>query len=113
MACQDVMLEINHYEHSLASRLFDSLHRLAEIAESFASRCVRGIEANASRSMENLQNSYALATTLVPKLGYTEVSKLVKDSVRSQRPFLEIAQERNLISETEILELIKASVEIN
>jgi len=113
MACQDGMLEINHYEHSLASRLFDSLHRLAEIAESFASRCVRGIEANASRSMENLQNSYALATTLVPKLGYTEVSKLVKDSVRSQRPFLEIAQERNLISETEILELIKASVEIN
>jgi len=113
MACQDGMLEINHYEHSLASRLFDSLHRLAEIAESFASRCVQGIEANASRSMENLQKSYALATTLVPKLGYTEVSKLVKDSVRSQRPFLEIAQERNLISESEILELIKTSVEIN
>jgi aspartate ammonia-lyase len=113
MACQDGMLEINHYEHSLASRLFDSLHRLTEIAESFASRCVQGIEANAARSMENLQNSYALATTLVPKLGYSEVSKLVKDSVRSQRPFLDIARERNLISEGEILELIKTSVEIN
>ncbi len=113
MACQDGMLEINHYEHSLASRLFDSLHRITEIAGSFADRCVNGIEANVSRSMENLQNSYALATTLVPKLGYTEVSKLVKDSVRSQRPFLEIAQERNLINESEILELIKASVEIN
>jgi len=113
MACQDGMLEINHYEHSLASRLFDSLHRITEIAESFANRCVNGIEANVSRSMENLQNSYALATTLVPKLGYTEVSKLVKDSVRSQRPFLEIAQERNLISESEILDLIETSVEIN
>ncbi len=62
--------------------------------------------------MENLQKSYAIATTLVPKLGYAEVSKLVKDSVRSERPFLEIAQERNLISENEILELIQASVEI-
>ena len=113
MACQDGMLEINHYEHSLASRLFDSLHRITEIVEAFANRCVNGIEANVSRSMENLQNSYALATTLVPRLGYTEVSKLVKDSVRSQRPFLEIAQERNLISEDEILELIKTSVEIN
>jgi len=113
MACQDGMLEINHYEHALASRLFDSLHRLAEITESFAGRCVKGIEANASRSMENLQNSYALATTLVPKLGYSEVSKLVKHSVRSERPFLDIARERNLISEGEILELIKASVEIN
>ncbi|MCZ6578738.1 MAG: aspartate ammonia-lyase [Gammaproteobacteria bacterium] len=113
MACQDGMLEINHYEHSLASRLFDSLHRLDEIAESFANRCVKGIKANTLRSMENLQKSYALATTLVPKLGYSEVSKLVKDSVRSERPFLEIAQERNLISESEILELIQASVKIN
>jgi aspartate ammonia-lyase len=112
MACQDGMLEINHYEHSLASRLFDSLHRLAEIAGSFADRCVNGIEANATRSMENLQKSYALATTLVPKLGYAEVSKLVKDSVRTDRPFLEIAQERNLINEDEILEMIKASVKI-
>ncbi len=62
--------------------------------------------------MENLQKSYAIATTLVPKPGAAEVSKLVKDSVRSERPFLEIAQERNLISENEILELIQASVEI-
>jgi aspartate ammonia-lyase len=113
MACQDGMLEINHYEHSLASRLFDSLHRITEITESFANRCVSGIEANASRSMENLQKSYALATTLVPKLGYVEVSKLVKDSVRAGRPFLHIAQERNLINEDEILELIKASVKIS
>ncbi len=112
MACQDGMLEINHYEHSLASRLFDSLHRLTEITGAFADRCVRGIEANSSRSMENLLKSYALATTLVPKLGYVEVSKLVKDSVRTERPFLEIARERNLISADEILELIKASVKI-
>jgi len=65
-----------------------------------------------SRSMEKLLKSYALTTTLVPKPGYAEVSKLVKDSVRSERPFLDIAQERNLISENEILELIQASVEI-
>ncbi len=63
--------------------------------------------------MEKLLKSYALATTLVPKLGYSEVSKLVRDSVRSERPFLEIARERNLISESEILELIQASVKIN
>jgi aspartate ammonia-lyase len=85
---------------------------MTEITEVFANRCVRGIEANASRSMENLRKSYALATTLVPRLGYVEVSKLVKDSVRAERPFLDLAQERNLINEDEILELIKASVHI-
>lgn len=112
MACQDGMLEINHYEHSLASRLMDSLHRLTETSGTFADRCVTGIEANAARSAENLRNSYALATTLVPKLGYAEVSTLVKASVRMNRPFLDIAQERNLIDKDEIDELIKAAVKI-
>jgi hypothetical protein len=32
--------------------------------------------------------------------------------VRAERPFLDLAQERNLINEDEILELIKASVKI-
>jgi len=63
--------------------------------------------------MEKLQKSYALATTMVPIPGYSDVSKLVRDRVRSERPFLEIARERNLISESEILELIQASVTIN
>ena len=63
--------------------------------------------------MEKLLKSYALATTLVPEPGYSEVSILVEDRVRSERPFLEITQERNLIGESEILELIQASVVIN
>jgi len=44
--------------------------------------------------MEKLQKSYALATRLVPEPGYSEVSILVEDRVRSERPFLEIAQEK-------------------
>ncbi len=113
MACQDGMLEINHYEHSLVSRLFDSLHRTAEISATFANLCIDGLEANAARSMENLQNSFALATTLVPKLGYTAVSKLVKESLHSEYSFLALAEQRNLISADEILDHIKRSVEVD
>lgn len=110
MACQDGMLEINHYEHSLASRLFDSLHLTTDIAASFADLCIDGIEANAERSMANLQNSFALATTFVPKLGYNAVSKLVKESLQCEETFLELAQQRQLITESEILDQIKRSV---
>jgi aspartate ammonia-lyase len=63
--------------------------------------------------MEKLQKSYALATTIVPIPGYSDVSIFVRDRVRSEKPFLEIAQERNLINESKILELIQASVVIN
>jgi aspartate ammonia-lyase len=110
MVCQDGMLEINHYENALASRLFDSLHRIDEIAGTFSRRCVDGIEANVERSLQNLKSSFALATTLVPKLGYTEVSKLVKESVHSNRAFLDIACERGLIDSGEIEDLIKTVV---
>ncbi|MCP3686774.1 MAG: aspartate ammonia-lyase [Gammaproteobacteria bacterium] len=113
MACQDGMLEINHFEHSVASRLFDSLHRTSEIAETFATRCIDGIEADESRSMENLTQSFALATTLVPKLGYSAVSAIVKESIKSKRAFLEVAMERDLIKHDEVLDIIKSSVRVD
>lgn len=113
MACQDGMLEINHYEHSVASRLFDSLHRVSEIAKTFATHCIQGIEANSERSMKNLLSSFALATIFVPKLGYSEVSKLVKQSLTCDETFLELAQKSQLITEAEILEEIKRSVMID
>jgi aspartate ammonia-lyase len=113
MACQDGMLEINHYEHSVASRLFDSLHRVSEIARTFATHCIIGIKANEKRSMENLLNSFALATIFVPKLGYSEVSKLVKESLNCDETFLELAQKKKLITEDEILDEIKRSVRFN
>ena len=112
MACQDGMLEINHYEHSIASRLFDSLHRISEIAETFATLCIGGIEADESRSMQNLTQSFALATTLVPKLGYSAVSTMVKESVNTNRTFVEVAVEKNLIKQDEVLDIIKSSIRI-
>ena len=110
MACQDGMLEINHYEHSLASRLFDSLHRLAETATAFAERCIDGIEADADRSLLNLKQSFALATCLVPKLGYAEVSALVKQSLRDNRAFLDLACDQGLLDEAAIDDLIREVV---
>ncbi|MCP4430228.1 MAG: aspartate ammonia-lyase [Gammaproteobacteria bacterium] len=112
MACQDGMLEINHYEHAVASRLFDSLHRISEITKTFATHCIQGIEADELKSMENLTRSFALATTLVPKLGYSAVSTMVKESVRTNRAFLEVAVERELIAHDEILDIIRSSVRV-
>jgi aspartate ammonia-lyase len=113
MACQDGMLEINHYEQVVADRLFDSLHRFTEITASFSSHCIRGIFANRDQSLDNLKSSFALATILVPKLGYSAVSRLVKDSVKQKIPFLDLAQQQKLMSAEEIDELIVSAVDID
>lgn len=110
MACQDGMLEINHYENVIASRILDSLRRTAEIVSVFATHCIAGITANEDRCLEHLINSYALATTLVPRLGYAKVSEIVKQSTKSKRTFIEITEELGLIDKTQLEELIEQTV---
>ena len=110
MACQDGLLEINHYELAIASRLFDSLHRTAEIAGAFATRCIDRIEADRERSLAHLLDSFALATTLVPTLGYSEVSRLVKESASTQTPFLALAEQQKLIDRAAVMDIVKLSV---
>ena len=73
-------------------------------------RCVDGIEADADRSLQNLKQSFALATCLVPKLGYAEVSALVKQSLRDNRAFLDLACDQGLLDEAAIDDLIREVV---
>lgn len=109
-AVQEGLLEINHYENIICTRLFDSFRLVTTGAAIFAERCIDGIEANRERCEVNLMNSYALATILVPNLGYTAVSKLVKESIATKRPFLDLVEERGLISKADAMDAVKAAV---
>ncbi len=112
-AVQEGLLEINHYENIICTRLFDSFRLLSTGATLFAERCIDGIEANRDRCEANLMNSFALATVLVPNLGYTAVSKLVKESLVAKRTFLDLAEERGLISKADAMDAVKKAVHGN
>ena len=102
-------LEINHFEPVIASRLFDSMNLLTRSARIFADRCIAGIEANRERSLSNLMRSSALATALVPHLGYAQVSKLVHTASAEKRPFIDIAIERGLLNRDAVLQMLRES----
>jgi aspartate ammonia-lyase len=112
-AVQEGLLEINHYENIICTRMFDSFRLVTTGATIFAERCISGIEANRERCEANLMNSFALATILVPDLGYAAVSKLVKESISAKRPFLELAEERGLISKGDAMKAIKTAARGN
>ncbi|MEM7258651.1 MAG: aspartate ammonia-lyase [Pseudomonadota bacterium] len=112
MACQDGMLEINHYEMAVASRLLDSLQLLTQQTAIFTTHCVAGISANTDHCQQQLQQSYALATALIPELGYRKVSKLVRESVNTGRPFLQICEEQQLIRQTDITALLQQATTV-
>ncbi|MEB2846321.1 aspartate ammonia-lyase [Rhizobiales bacterium RZME27] len=106
MACQQGLLEINHYELLVCDRLLDSIELLSRAADMFASRCIDGLVANEASSFDHLLASSALATALVPDLGYAIVSGIVRDAIAQKRTFVDVATERGLLGEGEIVSVL-------
>jgi aspartate ammonia-lyase len=99
-------LEINHFEPVVASRVFDSIMLLTNGIQRFAQKCVAGITADVARNEQHLMDSMAMATALVPKLGYARVSKLARQSVAEGRPLRSILDESGLLAKDDTLAAI-------
>lgn len=100
-------LEINHFEPVVASRIFDSISLLTNGIQRFREKCVAGITADAARNEALLINSMAIATALVPTLGYAKVSKLARQSVSEGRSLLAILEESGVLSQAEAMAAIE------
>ncbi|KVC45481.1 aspartate ammonia-lyase [Burkholderia diffusa] len=100
-------LEINHFEPVVASRVFDSIALLTNGIRRFGERCVKGIAADVARNEKHLMESMAVATALVPKLGYARVSKLARQSVAEGRSLVAILDESGLLSPDDTIAAIR------
>ncbi|MCY1306195.1 Fumarate hydratase class II [compost metagenome] len=106
-AAQYGELEINHFEPVVASRVFDSIALLTKGIQRFREKCIAGISADVARNEEHLVNSMAIATALVPKLGYASVSKLARQSVAEGRSLLAIMEESGVMSQADAMSAIE------
>ena len=88
LAASMAQLELNQFMPLLAHNILNSLSLLQNVTGSFTRNCVQGITADSDRCREHVESSYALATVLVPVLGYSSVEKLIaacRESGRSLR----------------------------
>lgn len=102
-AHQAGQLEINHFEPVVASRLFDSLRLVGNGARLLRTRCVEGLQADVQANLAHLMASSALATALVPTLGYDTTSQLVKEADAAGLPLIEVLEQRGLMTRAEAL----------
>ncbi len=70
MALSHGSLELHPFLPLVADRLLDSLDLLTRACRILATRCLAGIEADASRCAAQVANATASATALVPLVGY-------------------------------------------
>ena len=71
-------LELNVFKPMIAANVLRSIDLLATGMESFAARCVEGIEPNLPRIAELVDRSLMLVTALAPEIGYDNAAKIAK-----------------------------------
>ncbi|WP_242150523.1 class II fumarate hydratase [Sphingomonas sp. BAUL-RG-20F-R05-02] len=71
-------LELNVFKPLIGAAVLRSVHLLAVGMQSFAERCVHGIEPNRGRIAELVDRSLMLVTALAPEIGYDNAAKIAK-----------------------------------
>jgi aspartate ammonia-lyase len=88
----------------------DSLITMLKIVDTalniFADRGIKMIVVNKDRCKELLERSTAYATLLSPRLGYDNVSKIVKEAVSMGKTIREIILEKKLLTNEELEKLL-------
>ncbi len=94
--------ELNVMMPLLAHNLLQSLQIMAAAAAAFEEKCIRGIEADTDRCKSQLERSLALATALVPKLGYDNAAALAKEAYVTGKTVRQVAQEKGIVKTEEL-----------
>jgi len=105
-AVQAGQLELNVMMPTMAYNVLQSITILANMLRQFNERCVASITANVERANFYAQSTVSLATALNPYIGYAKAAEIVKESISTGKSIIEIARSRDLLSETEISEIL-------
>jgi aspartate ammonia-lyase len=77
-AAEAGQLQLNPFEPVIFWSIHESVHLLANAMDMLAVNCVAGIAADPARCHANLAQSTALATELVPLIGYARAARVAK-----------------------------------
>ncbi|HEX6299017.1 MAG TPA: class II fumarate hydratase [Acidimicrobiia bacterium] len=98
--------ELNVMMPVIVHNLLESIELLANAADTFAERCVDGLEANEQRARELVEKNAIVVTALNPHIGYDNGARIAKEAVTSGRSVRELVLEAGLMSEEELDEAL-------
>ena len=101
-------LELNSFLPLIAACLLDSLAFLARGCETLRRHCVEGIEADEERCRAHVEASSAVATALVPEIGYDAACEVVRRARDSGRSVRDTAVAEGVLSAEQFDELLSA-----
>lgn len=111
MAAEAGQLELNAFEPVMFYSLFQSISLLDRVCVVFRKYCIEGILANREGCLRMLMNSTAVATALVPRIGYERATSIVKTALHEDRNVLEVAEEQLGLPSDEIDKIFRECIE--
>ncbi len=99
--------ELNVMLPVMAYNLLQSIDLLASAADVFVNKCIDGISANVETCAGYIEKSLALATGLVPKIGYDKAAAVSKKAYEFGKTVRDVILEENILSEKEFDDWLK------
>jgi len=106
VAAEHGQLELNVMMPVIAYNVLLSMHILTTTAQTFDTKCVRGIEANREQAAYWVERSAALATALAPQIGYARAAELSKQSVKENVLIRDLVKREKVLQDDEIDEVL-------
>jgi aspartate ammonia-lyase len=90
LAAEAGQLQLNVMEPVIAYNILQSITLLTNAVHVLRDKCVSGITANPDRCREHLEASTAVATALIPIIGYERAADLAKKVLASGKSIREV-----------------------
>jgi fumarate hydratase class II len=98
--------ELNVMMPLITHNLLQSVTLLANAAEQFSGRCVKGLQADRQRCESLIEQSLAMCTALAPVIGYDRAAQIAKKAHESGKTVREVAREEQVLPDAELERLL-------
>ena len=99
--------ELNVFKPVMGAALLESTRLMADVAVSFADRCVAGTVANEGRIADLMASSLMLVTALNPHIGYDNAAKVAKKAHADGSSLVDAGEALGLFTEAEFAAWVK------
>ncbi len=96
------VFELNTMLPLIAHNLMQSITILGNVSEVFAEKCIEGITVNRRQCERNIEKSLALATHLVPYIGYDKAADIARKAFETGKTVKTVALEDGVMAKDEI-----------
>lgn len=107
---QSGSFELNTMLPVIAYNLLQSIQLLASAADLLSEKCVKGITANRERCENIIEQSLAMATYLVPRLGYDKAAAIAAKAHETGKTIREVVKEENILTADEFNDMMNRDI---